>query len=255
VIGSYGLAIVVLTVIIKVILSPLYHYQITRSRKTMDQQRKLAPEVALLRKKYKNDRNKLNAEMMKLYQEHGVNPLGQMSGCLPAVLQMPILLGLYYVFLGFAHSHPFGTVHFLFVPDLNQTPVSHPLLHGLPLVPTFVYAIIPLLAAATTYVQSKMIQQPPNPYATEQEAQTQQMTQSMQYIMPVMIALFAVQTPAGLGLYWFVSNCVAIIQQYFVTGWGQLRPTKSAAVNGTGPQARVSETVRTTTPAKKKARR
>jgi hypothetical protein len=69
-----------------------------------------------------------------------------------------------------------------------------------------------------------MIQQPPNPYATEQEQQTQQMTQSMQVMMPLMIAVFAISTPAGLGLYWFVSNCVAIIQQYFVTGWGALRP-------------------------------
>ena len=82
--------------------------------------------------------------------------------------------------------------------------------------------IIPLLAAGSTYVQAKMMQQPPNPLASEQELQAQQMTKSMSMMMPLMIAYFAIVTPAGLGLYWFISNCVAIIQQYFVTGWGQL---------------------------------
>jgi YidC/Oxa1 family membrane protein insertase len=225
-IGAYGLAIILMTIVIKLILAPLYQFQITRSRKMMDQQRKLAPELAALRKKYKNDRQRLNDETMKLYQAHGVNPLGQFSGCLPAVLQMPILLALYYVFLGAAqHGFPPGA-HFLFVPNLNDSPGKHPLFNGLP-IPTFTYAIIPLLAAVTTFVQSKMIQQPPHPLATEQELQTQQVTQTMQFAMPVMIAYFAVLTPAGLGLYWFISNCVAIIQQYFVTGWGSLRPKRA----------------------------
>ena len=82
--------------------------------------------------------------------------------------------------------------------------------------------MIPLLAALSTYVQAKMMQQPPNPLASEQELQTQQMAKSMSLMMPLVIAYFAISTPAGLGLYWFISNCVAIIQQYFVTGWGQL---------------------------------
>jgi YidC/Oxa1 family membrane protein insertase len=146
-------------------------------------------------------------------------------GCLPALLQFPILTALYYVFLGNAHQNAFPSAHFLFVPNLNETPSAHPLLPGLGLpIPSLVYLIIPLLAAATTFVQSKMLQQPPNPFATEQEQQTQQMAQTMQVMMPLMIAYFAVITPAGLGLYWFVSNCVAIIQQYLVTGWGALRP-------------------------------
>ena len=222
-IGAYGLAIVVLTVAIKLILSPLYQFQISMSRRSMVQQRKIAPELAALKKKHKGDPQKQQEEMMKLYKEHGINPLGPLMGCLPAVLQFPILTALYYVFLGNAHEHVFPSAHFLFVPNLNDNPGSHPLLPGLP-IPTIVYLIIPLLAAATTFVQSKMLQQPPNPFATEQEQQTQQMTQSMQVMMPLMIAYFAVVTPAGLGLYWFISNCVAIIQQYLVTGWGALRP-------------------------------
>src|SRR6202011_2788867 len=72
-------------------------------------------------------------------------------------------------------------------------------------------------------VQSRMMQQPPNPAASEQEQQAQQMTQTMQVMMPLMITYFAFVTPAGLGLYWFISNCFAIIQQYFVNGWGGMR--------------------------------
>ncbi len=231
-IGAYGLAIVILTVGIKLILAPLYHFQLSLSRRAMEDQRKLGPELAVIRKRYKKDPQKQQQETMKLYKEHGVNPLGSLSGCLPALLQFPILTALYYVFLGNANSRKF-VAHFLFVPDLNVTPGSHSLIHGLP-IPDLPYLVIPVLAALTTFVQSRMIQQPPNPVATEQEQQAQQMTQSMQVMMPLMILYFAVITPAGLGLYWFISNCVAIIQQYLVTGWGNLLPNRAASTSKPG---------------------
>ena len=221
-IGAYGIAIIVLTITIKLLLSPLYQLQLSLSRKSMLAQRKLAPELAELRKKYKGEPQKQQAEMMKLYKEHNVNPLGGLTGCLPAVLQIPILTALYYVFLGNAQHRVFKSDHFLWVPHLNDTPAHHAMFPGLP-IPVLAYLVIPLLAAGTTFVQSKMMQQPPNPLATEQEQQTQQMTQSMQVMMPLMIAYFANVTPAGLGLYWFVSNCFAIIQQYLVNGWGGLK--------------------------------
>ena len=224
--GAYGLAIIGLTIVIKSVLSPLYHFQLSVSRKAQADQRRIAPEVAALRKKFKNEPQKQQAALMELYKEHGVNPLSSLSGCLPAVLQLPILTALYYVFLGNAQHHVFPD-HFLWVPHLNDQPSLHPLIAGLP-IPAIAYLVIPLLAAATTFVQSRMMQQPPNPNATEQEQQAQQMTQSMQVVMPLMIAYFAFVTPAGLGLYWFISNCFAIIQQYFVTGWGGLRPRPPA---------------------------
>ena len=217
-IGAYGLAIIALTIIIKLLLAPLYQLQLSMSRKSMQEQRKLAPEVAKLKKKYKGDAQKLNTATMELYKEHGVNPLGGLAGCLPAVAQFPILTALYWAFSNYKVSD----AHFLFIPTLLDSPSKHLLIPGFPLVPTVVFAIIPLLAAASTYVQAKMMQQPPNPLATESELQAQQMTKSMSMMMPLMIAYFAIVTPAGLGLYWFISNCVAIIQQYFVTGWGQL---------------------------------
>jgi len=200
----------------------------------MVEQRKLAPQVGELRKKYKKDPQRLNAETMKLYQEHGINPLGQFIGCLPMVVQMPVLIALYYVFTNFAHtSH--AAAHFLFVPNLNVNPGSNPLFSGIPIPSDPVYLIFPLLAALTTYVQSKMMQMPPTPNPTEQELQTMQMQRTMVLISPLLIGAFALNVPAGLGLYWFVGNCVSIIQQSFVVGWGNVLPKRFKPVAGGAP--------------------
>ena len=233
-IGAYGVAIIVVTIIIRLLLAPLQQFQLITQRRTMTEQRKLAPEVAELRKKLKKDPQKLNAEMMKLYQEHGVNPLGGLVGCLPLVVQIPILTALYYVFQGFAKAgHP--PQPFLFVPNLNDIPMQHTLFTGLP-IPSPEFLIFPLFAAITTFVQSKMLQQPPPVNPTEQELQTQQMQRTMVWLSPLMIGYFALQVPAGLGLYWFVGNLVSIIQQYFVVGWGNLFPKRG----GGGPAQTVA---------------
>jgi len=241
-IGAYGVAIIILTIIIRLLLAPLQQFQLVTQRRTMVEQRKLAPEVGELRKKFKKDPQKLNAEMMKLYQEHGVNPLGGLVGCLPLIVQIPILTALYYVFQGFAHS-AHAAAPFLFVPNLNDTPMHHLMFAGLP-IPSPEFLIFPLLAAITTFVQSKMLQQPTPPNPTEQEQQTQQMQRTMVWLSPLMIGYFALQVPAGLGLYWFVGNLVSIIQQYFVVGWGNLLPrrndggtTQAKAVRNGGPKA------------------
>ena len=172
---------------------------------------------------------------MELYREHGVNPLSSLSGCIPAIVQYPILIALYFVFRDASQKHTYPISHFLWIPDLNQTPLHH-VLAGTP-IPTPDYLVIPLLAAATTFVQSRMMQQPKNPYATEQEQQQQQMQQSMQVMMPLLFGYFTLVSPLGLGLYWVVSNCIAIIQQYFVTGWGGLRRKPPAAAGAVPTQA------------------
>ena len=133
VIGAYGVAIIVLTILIRLLLAPLQQFQLVTQRKTLVEQRKLAPQVAELRKKYKKDPQRLNTEMMKMYQEHGVNPLGGLIGCLPLVVQLPILTALYYVFTGFARTHAVAT-HFLFVPNLNDNPNHHLMFAGLPII-------------------------------------------------------------------------------------------------------------------------
>jgi len=223
-IGAYGVAIIVLTIVIRLILAPLQQFQLVTQRKTMVEQRKLAPQVADLRKKYKKDPTKLNAEMMKLYQEHGVNPLGGLVGCLPLIVQLPILTALYYVFQGFAKAgHP--PQPFLWISNLNDNPNHHLLIAGLP-IPVIAFLIFPLLAALTTLIQSRMLQMPPPPNPTEQELQTLQMQRTMVWLSPLMIGYFALNVPAGLGLYWFVGNCVSIIQQSFVVGWGNVLPAR-----------------------------
>jgi YidC/Oxa1 family membrane protein insertase len=228
-IGAYGLAIVALTIGIRLVLSPLQQFQLVTQRKSMLEQRKLAPQVGELRKKFKKDPQRLNSEMQKLYAEHGINPFAGLVGCLPLIVQLPILTALYYVFTGFAHSAKVAA-HFLFIPNLNDNP-NHHLMFTLPFlgigIPVVQYLIFPLLAAATTFVQTKMLQMPPPPNPTEQEAQTLQMQKMMVWLSPLMIGYFALNVPAGLGLYWFIGNCVGIIQQYFVVGWGTLLPRRN----------------------------
>jgi YidC/Oxa1 family membrane protein insertase len=224
VIGAYGVAIIILTIIIRLALAPLQQFQLVTQRRTMVEQRKLAPQVADLRKKYKKEPQRLNTEMMKLYQEHGVNPLGGLVGCLPLIVQLPILTALYYVFQDFAHNSHVQQP-FLFVPNLNDIPMHHLMFAGLP-IPEPQFLIFPLLAALTTLVQSRMLQMPPPPNPTEQELQNLQIQRTMVWLSPLMIGYFALQVPAGLGLYWFVGNCVSIIQQSFVVGWGNILPRR-----------------------------
>jgi len=236
VIGSYGLAIIVLTVVIKACLFPLYQKQLTMSRKTQEEQRRVAPELAALRKKHKGDPAKLNTEMMALYKEHGINPLGGLAGCLPTLAQLPILIGLYSAIRDPAFFHALNaSPHFLWIANLSHpATVSHPITW-----------ILPALAGATTFVQSKMMAPPAAPpgEGNDQAAQMAQMTQTMSLIMPLVIIYFAFNPQIGqaLVLYWIVSNMFSITQQYFVNGWGQLpilgtkaAPALATAGNGNG---------------------
>ncbi|HLB77808.1 MAG TPA: membrane protein insertase YidC, partial [Candidatus Dormibacteraeota bacterium] len=123
-IGPFGIAIVLLTVGIKVVLSPIFQFQLATSRRIQAEQRKIAPQMAALRKKYKKDPQRLNQETMALYREHGINPLSQMSGCLPAVVQAPILIALYWVIFGAQKSLGLHDHHFLWIPNVAATPSS-----------------------------------------------------------------------------------------------------------------------------------
>ncbi|HKW72864.1 MAG TPA: YidC/Oxa1 family membrane protein insertase [Candidatus Dormibacteraeota bacterium] len=233
--GAYGVAIIAMTIGIRLVLAPLQQFQLITQRKSMAEQRKLAPQVAELRKKYKKDTQRQNQEIMKLYQEHGVNPLGGLVGCLPLLVQMPILSALYFVFRFRAPSLNLPT-HFLFVPNLNDIPTQHGMFAILGLsIPIAAYLIFPLLAALTTYVQAKMLQMPPPLNPTEQELQTLQIQRSMVFISPLMIGYFALTVPVALALYWFVGNCVGIIQQSFVVGWGNVLPARFRTVAGGAP--------------------
>src|SRR5207237_9632958 len=137
----------VVKILLRLLPAQLPQVQFLTQSKTLVEQRKLARQVAELRKKYKKDPQRLNTEMIKMYQEHGVNPLGGLIGCLPLVVQLPILTALYYVFTGFARTHAVAT-HFLFVPNLNDNPNHHLMFAGLQ-IPLLTYLVFPLLAAIT----------------------------------------------------------------------------------------------------------
>ena len=151
----------------------------------------LQPKMKALQEKYKDNKEKLQVEIAALYKEHKVNPL---SGCLPLIVQMPILMG---IFFAIREYHYEGPTNFLWIANLQQgTSISDP---------SDPYFIIPLLCAATTWLQQKQT-------TTEMTQQNKMMLM----FMPIFIGYITITFPAGLGVYWVVSNLVQIIQQWFM---------------------------------------
>lgn len=216
------LAIAVFTVIIRLVTSPLMMSQ-QRSAKAMQE---LQPKLKKLQEKYKNDREKLAQAQMALYKEHGINPFG---GCLPLLVQLPILLGLYQAIILALAGTPYqlmGLSGRLLIPgldhlvplnnmwlsmDLTQSPTANPS-----------YALIfPLLVMSTTWLQSKVTMPAP---AGDDNSQAASMTKSMTTIMPLMFGFFSLSFSVGISIYFVVSNLVGIAQ-YALMGkadWGQL---------------------------------
>ena len=177
VVGSWGLSIIVLTLIFRVLVWPLIATQ-TRSMKGMQE---LQPKIQALQKKYKNDREKLTQETMKLYQEAGVNPAG---GCLPILLQMPLFIILWRVFSNFNFAEGF-----LWIPDLG---LADP------------YYILPILYVGVMIGQSYFMTRG-NPQSLRQ-----------QLLINVVFIFFVINFPAGVTLYWVVSMSVQVFQYYLI---------------------------------------
>ncbi|HYL71822.1 MAG TPA: membrane protein insertase YidC, partial [Candidatus Dormibacteraeota bacterium] len=94
-IGAFGVAVIVLTLVIRAVLFPVFNWQLRTSRRIQAEQRKVAPQLQELRKKYKKEPQRLSQEMNALYKEHGISPFSSLTGCIPALVQMPVLIGLY----------------------------------------------------------------------------------------------------------------------------------------------------------------
>ena len=174
----------------------------------------MQPKVAALKKKYGDDKQKVQAETMKLYREEGVNPLG---GCLPLLLQMPFFFAFYHALinLGNAENEMFNPIFqegFLWVGNLSQPDVLSKELTGLPISLPW---LLPLLAGGTQWVQQRMM-------TTPSGDPQQRLQQQMMMFMPLMIIVIGVNFGAGLALYWVVQNLFGIVQQYFVSGLGAL---------------------------------
>ncbi len=208
---SFGFAIILFTVLVRLATFPLNMQQI-KSSKAMQE---LQPKMKELQDKYKNDREKLAQEQMKLYKEHGVNPLG---GCLPMLVQMPIWFALYQALLQLS-TEGLLSEGFLWIPSLAG-PVSdysqglswlYPFVNGAPPVgwlDAIAYLVLPiLLVVSQLYMQQMMTP----PTTDPQQASMQQIMK----FMPLMFGYFALVVPSGLSLYWFTSNLLAMLQQYF----------------------------------------
>ncbi len=188
---TYGVAIIILTLLVRLVIVPLYSKQIKYSA----QMAELQPKIKEIQTKYAKDRQMMNQKTQELYAEYGINPA---SGCLPLLIQMPIIMGLYtllrYPLNYMKASFMVLAVHesFLWIPDLSQPDPW----------------ILPLLAGVTTYFTYQATQASAD---TGNGAQAGMMN-AMKYVFPIMIFAMGRSFPAGLALYWSIGNIFTVVQ-------------------------------------------
>lgn len=183
---SYALAIFLFTFLVKIVLFPLSYKQAVSTRKMQE----IQPEVKAIQEKYKNNQEKANKAIMELYQARGVSMTG---GCLPLLVQMPIIIALYQALRGFQYS------------DLGAT-----LFWGVHLREPDPKYIIPILVAVFTFLQTKLS----TPKASDQS--TNATNSVMLYFMPLMLGFISKDLPSGLGLYWIFQSLFTILQQLII---------------------------------------
>lgn len=221
VLSAYAISIILATIFFKLILMPLTLKQ-TKSMKVMQD---LNPQISELKKKYEKDPQTFQRKQMELYKEVNYNP---MSGCLPMLIQMPILISFFYVIRQpvqfiFQDQALFDAMNksFFWIKDLGYTAnylFPNGTYNGLGLggmIIPFIGGVFPILAIIsgyTTYLTSKMTTAS-QPSMNDQQASTQK---TMTMMMPVMLFVFSIQMPAGLALYWVVSNLFQVVQQYVI---------------------------------------
>jgi len=206
---NYGIAIILMTVLIRVILYPLMQKQMV----SMREMQKIQPLMKAVQDKSKNDKERLNKELMALYKEHKVNP---MSGCLPLLIQMPILILLFQVLREFntkIYAVYNGNPGFLWLKDLSL-PDQLIQLPGSGIFGIQYLGIMPFLIGGSMYIQQKMTT---SPGGTGKGGGSSEQTQKMMTIMmPLMIGFMSFTLPSGLTLYWFTSTLLGIGQQYLI---------------------------------------
>jgi YidC/Oxa1 family membrane protein insertase len=196
IIPNYGVAIIILTVLSKILLWPLG----TKSYKSMSQMKKLQPLIQELRSKYKDDRKKMNEEIMRLHRTYNINPLG---GCLPMLVQIPVFFALYRMLdqaIELRHAPFIWWINDLSAPDrLFRFDFSIPFME-----PPYGVPVLTLVMGATMFWQQKMT--PPAGDPTQAK---------MMLLMPVVFTFIFINFSAGLVLYWLVNNVLSIGQQYY----------------------------------------
>jgi YidC/Oxa1 family membrane protein insertase len=230
---ALGFSIIALTIVIRLLLYPLTSAQLKAAKKMQD----LSPHLSKLKEKHKKDAKMLQSETMRLYKEHGVNPL---AGCLPVVLQLPIIWGLYTV-LNDIVKYPVASINkVLYSDSLRLTKQWDTTFFGLPLAQhpsqlihidqpaTLIFLLIPVLTGVFQFIQSKMmLPQESLVPVKKDEKKADDFASSFQkqslYIFPVMIGFFSFNFPIGLSLYWNTFTIFGIIQQYKISGLGGLK--------------------------------
>lgn len=182
--GSFGLSIILLTILIKIVLLPFT----LKQDKSMKEMKKLQPKIDELKKRYEGDPQTLNQKTMELYKEHKVNPAG---GCLPLLIQLPILWAL------------FGVLR-------KEGVVPDEAFLWFSLVTPDPFFILPILNGAVSFIQQKLMGTNSNPQM-----------KNMIYIFPIMMIFISYKMPGGLQLYWLTSSVTGVIQQYFVMNRGE----------------------------------
>jgi YidC/Oxa1 family membrane protein insertase len=230
---DFGLAVVIVTVAIRLALYPLFRAQVMSSRKMQE----LAPALNDIKKKYANDRARVQQEQMKLYQERGINPA---AGCLPMIVFFPVLFAMYAAFQqvgGLSGSHALTVqelrdhVLWPFIPPpsgLGDNDVIDLTAHWLPWVgnlaqPDHLFfnfiGPLPIISALLQLIASVQAL-PRNPPQTDDP--TQRTMQSMTYYLPLITVVFFKDLASGVFIYYITTTIFQIVQQYFVMGWGQL---------------------------------
>jgi YidC/Oxa1 family membrane protein insertase len=214
--NSFPLAIIVLTVLVRLVTLPLTLPQ----QRTMRKQADLQPKLKEIQKKYAGNRQKISEETMKLYREAGVNPFG---GCLPLILQLFIMIALYNAITGALALNPLqlmALAHRVGPQIAPLLPINSKFL-WLDLGHPDQYFVLPILVVATTWLQQRVMT-PPNPDPSQAA-----MTRQMNIMMPLMFGMFALQFASGLSIYFIVSNLIGIAQ-YTLIGRKSGQPTANA---------------------------
>ncbi len=190
-VGNWGVAIIILTIIIKLLFYPLS----AASYRSMAKMRVVAPKMQRLKDLYGDDRQRLQQAMMELYKTEKINPLG---GCMPILVQIPVFIALYWVLLASVELRhaPF----FLWINDLAAPDSLFGVWFGMPI------GLLPILMAATMWIQTMLNPEPPDPVQAK-----------VMKIMPIVFSVFFFFFPAGLVLYWLVNNVLSIAQQWQIT--------------------------------------
>jgi YidC/Oxa1 family membrane protein insertase len=180
---NYGLAIILITILIKLVMFPLTN----RQMKSMQGMKMIQPKIKAIQERYQHDKEKMNQKIMETYKEYDVHPLG---GCLPLLLQLPIFFAFYQALLGMAYSVP-EHARFLWIPNIGQPDP---------------YYVIAVVAGLTTFLQQRQVM------VDAKDG----MQRNMLYFMPAMMGFIALTLPAGLPLYWIIFNILGILQQYWL---------------------------------------